>query len=174
MYQFCQWFCQWVVWWCTSRQFLENNQKISFFSLVHPPCLSAICSSSNSYSIYIYMPWPFPPVWGVADNTHKTKTMGVLLLSSSNDEGPSRVWMALLIVYDSKWMLLIKKEGLTVSFYYLDNLSLSFFFFFCPRHSPPTHVVKSAQVHPLFKGYIYLAIFALQNKFLFTFLGLHT
>ena len=45
----------------------------------------------------IYIPWPFPPVWGVANNTKETtKTMGVLFCSSSNDEGPSRVWMALL------------------------------------------------------------------------------
>ena len=45
----------------------------------------------------IYIPWPFPPVWGVADNTKETtKTMGVSLRSSSNDEGSSRVWMALL------------------------------------------------------------------------------
>ena len=50
-----------------------------------------------SISILFYIPWPFPPVWGVADNTKETtKTMGVLLHSSSNDEGPSRVWMALL------------------------------------------------------------------------------
>ena len=35
------------------------------------------------YSIYI--PWPFPPVWGVADNTKETtKTIGVSLRSSSN------------------------------------------------------------------------------------------
>ena len=35
--------------------------------------------------------------WGVADNTKETtKTMGILLRSFSNDEGPSRVWMALL------------------------------------------------------------------------------
>ena len=45
----------------------------------------------------IYIPWPFHPVWGVADNTKETtKTMGVSLRSSSNDEGSSRVWMALL------------------------------------------------------------------------------
>ena len=44
-----------------------------------------------------YIPWPFPPVWGVADNTKETtKTMGVLLRSSSNDKEPSRVWTALL------------------------------------------------------------------------------
>ena len=49
-------------------------------------------------NIYLfYIPWPFPPVWGVADNTkEQTKTMGVSLRSSSNDEGSSRVWMALL------------------------------------------------------------------------------
>ena len=47
------------------------------------------------YSIYLfYIPWPFPPVWGVADNTKET--MGVSLRSSSNDEGSSRNWMALL------------------------------------------------------------------------------
>ena len=41
---------------------------------------------------------------GVADNTHthtkhkknKKKTVGVILRSSRNDKGPSRVWMALL------------------------------------------------------------------------------
>ena len=34
---------------------------------------------------------------GVADNTKETtKTMGISLRSSSSDEGPSRVWMALL------------------------------------------------------------------------------
>ena len=48
-------------------------------------------------SLSIYIPWPFPPVWGVADNTKETtKTIGVSLRSSSNDEGSSRVWMALL------------------------------------------------------------------------------
>ena len=49
------------------------------------------------FYIYIYMPWPFPPFWWVADNIKKTtKTMGVLPRSSSNNEGPSQVWMALL------------------------------------------------------------------------------
>ena len=39
----------------------------------------------------------FPPVLGVADNTKETtKTMGISLRYSSNDKGPSRVWMALL------------------------------------------------------------------------------
>ena len=45
----------------------------------------------------MYIPWLFPPVWGVADNTKETtKTMGISLRSSSNDEGPSRVWTTLL------------------------------------------------------------------------------
>ena len=47
-------------------------------------------------NLSIYIPRTFPPVWGVANNTKETKTMGVLLRSSSNDEGPSRVWTALL------------------------------------------------------------------------------
>ena len=47
--------------------------------------------------LFFFIPWPFLPFWGVADNTKKTtKAMGVLLLSSTNDEGPGRVWMALL------------------------------------------------------------------------------
>ena len=46
--------------------------------------------------ILFYIPRPLPPVWGVADNTKETtKTMGVSLRSFSNDEGSSRVWMAL-------------------------------------------------------------------------------
>ena len=47
-------------------------------------------------SIYLYT-LAVSPSWGVADNTKETtKTMGVSLHSFSNDEGPSRVWMALL------------------------------------------------------------------------------
>ena len=46
--------------------------------------------------IYIYT-LAVSPILGVADYTKKTtKTMGVLLRSSSNDEGPSCAWMALL------------------------------------------------------------------------------
>ena len=38
--------------------------------------------------VYIYVPWPFPPSWGVADNTKKaTKTMGFysVLLAVTRD-----------------------------------------------------------------------------------------
>ena len=77
----------------------------------HCFCCSFVLSAThqtggNGQGISIYIPWPFPPVWGVADNTKETnknkktnkqtKTMGVSLRSSSNDEGSSRVWMALL------------------------------------------------------------------------------
>ena len=58
-----------------------------------PPTDQCYCEPS------IYIPWPFPPVWGggVADNTKRQqKTMGVLPYSSSNDKGPGLVWMALL------------------------------------------------------------------------------
>ena len=56
-----------------------------------------ICHEVSEHHRSIYIPWPFPPVWGVADNTKETtKTVGVSLSSFSNDEGPSRVWMALL------------------------------------------------------------------------------
>ena len=37
-----------------------------------------------------------PSLGGSRQRRETTKTMGVLLLSSSNDEGPNRVWMALL------------------------------------------------------------------------------
>ena len=48
-------------------------------------------------SVYLYTLAVSPSLGGVADNTKETtKTMGVLLLSSSKDEGPGRVWMALL------------------------------------------------------------------------------
>ena len=47
--------------------------------------------------IYYIYTFAVSPSWGVADNTKETtKTMGVSLRSFSNDEGPSRVWMALL------------------------------------------------------------------------------
>ena len=66
----------------------------------HDP-LIILSQVSLSLSFYIhlsiYITWLFPPVWGVADNTKETtKTMGVSLSSSSNDEGLSRVWTALL------------------------------------------------------------------------------
>ena len=61
-----------------------------------PRVFDAICEV-YSHSLSVYIPWPFPPVWEVADNTKETtKTMGISLRSSSNDKGPSRVWMALL------------------------------------------------------------------------------
>ena len=54
------------------------------------------CSVSHVHYLSIYL-GRFPQFWGVADNTKKTtKTMGVTLRSSSNDEGPGWVWMALL------------------------------------------------------------------------------
>ena len=37
-----------------------------------------------------------PSLGGSRQHKKTTKTLGVLLRSSSNDEGPSRVWMALL------------------------------------------------------------------------------
>ena len=30
----------------------------------------------QSSSFYIYIPWPFPPVWGVADNTKEQRNNG--------------------------------------------------------------------------------------------------
>ena len=53
-----------------------------------------LCSPST---IYIYTLAVSPSLWGVANNTKETtQSMGNSLRSSSNDEGPSRVWMALL------------------------------------------------------------------------------
>ena len=49
------------------------------------------------FSLYT-VPWPFPPVWGVADNTKKQQC-SVPLHSSSNDKGPSQVRMALLVSF---------------------------------------------------------------------------
>ena len=34
--------------------------------------LNAIIKFAQEHEILFYIPWPFPPVWGVADNTKKT------------------------------------------------------------------------------------------------------
>ena len=53
-------------------------------------------ANTKSIEVYLYT-LAVSPSWGAADNTKETtKTMGVSLRSFSNDEGPSRVWMALL------------------------------------------------------------------------------
>ena len=78
---------------------LEEQSEIPIVFVVSFVLLATPQTGGNGegISIYIYIPWPFPPVWGVADNTKETtKTIGVSLRSSSNDEGSSRVWMALL------------------------------------------------------------------------------
>ena len=47
--------------------------------------------------LYLYTLAVSPSLGGIHDNTKETtKTMGISLRSSSNDEGPSRVWMAVL------------------------------------------------------------------------------
>ena len=59
--------------------------------------ISLMLKTIYIYIFYLYTLAVFRPVWGVADNTKETtKTMGISLRSSSSDEGPSRVWMALL------------------------------------------------------------------------------
>ena len=68
-----------------SRQHKRNKQKQWGFHSVLPAmtrdpaefgwhCWSntAHPPPSSTTSIYIYIPWPFPPVWGVADNTKET------------------------------------------------------------------------------------------------------
>ena len=42
-----------------------------FNQLAKKNCLKFF-SSIKTNSIYIYIPWSFPPVWGVADNTKET------------------------------------------------------------------------------------------------------
>ena len=65
-----------------------SEHVIAPIGLGHPCTQRVICNHQNCY-----LSWLFPPVWGVADNTKETtKTMGIPLRSSSNDEGPSRVW----------------------------------------------------------------------------------
>ena len=55
-----------------------------------------IFTKSDIY-LSIYIPWPFPPsLGGSRQHKRNNKTMGISLRSSSNDEGPSRVWMVLL------------------------------------------------------------------------------
>ena len=47
-------------------------------------------------SIYLYTSAVSPSLGGSRQHKRATKTTGTPLRSSSNDEGPSRVWMALL------------------------------------------------------------------------------
>ena len=49
--------------------------------------------NNNKLSIYL---GPFPQFGGSRQHRRNNKTMGISLRSSGNDEGPSRVWMALL------------------------------------------------------------------------------
>ena len=65
-----------------------HQEPFISFTYMATDIIALYFNKSNKYSIYIYIPWPFHPFWGVADNTKKTtKTRGVLLRSSSNDEG---------------------------------------------------------------------------------------
>ena len=81
----------------TVLEWLVRLFNICFMLSIVPVDWVIACMVPLYKGLSIYIPWPFPPVWGVADNTKEaTKTMGVSLRSSSNDEGSSRVWMALL------------------------------------------------------------------------------
>ena len=51
---------------------------------------------SQSLIFYLYTLAVSPSLGGSRQHKETTKTLGVLLHSSSNDEGPGRVWMALL------------------------------------------------------------------------------
>ena len=77
------------------RELMYNDKYVTRYYFKY--LSKSNCSQWKTGDLSIYIPWPFPPVWGVADNTKETtKTIGVSLRSSSNDEGSSRVWMALL------------------------------------------------------------------------------
>ena len=65
---------------CSSKRVVSRRIWIAF-----------TCVIGGNMSIYLYT-LAVSPSWGVADNTK----VGVSLRSFSNDEGPSRVWMALL------------------------------------------------------------------------------
>ena len=81
------------------------------------------------YSIYI--PWPFPPVWGVADNTKEaTKTVGVLLRSSSNDEGLGKKFEILLTLSAPQDVpyVIIKRSGVNFGWkYFIFSLPFTYF-----------------------------------------------
>ena len=58
----------------------------------------------NISYLSIYIPWPFPPVWGVADNTKEQQKQWVISLrSSSDDEGPSRVYLFIFFFFFFSW-----------------------------------------------------------------------
>ena len=58
--------------------------------------ISAVSGSlKTKKSIHLYTLAVSPSLGSSQQHKETTKTMGVLLRSSSNDEGPDRVWMAL-------------------------------------------------------------------------------
>ena len=59
--------------------------------MLHAETVAILMTRLFSYTLAV------SPILRVADNTKKTtKTIGVLLRSSSSDEGPGQVWMTLL------------------------------------------------------------------------------
>ena len=60
-------------------------------------------NNNNNNNLSIYIPWPFPPVWGVADNTGQT-TFVLSLRNFMQEEGiPSPLTLSLLVAfYDTK------------------------------------------------------------------------
>ena len=70
------------------------------FSCFHIVSISYVIVYFCQLSIYLYTLAVSPSLGGSRqhkrNNKNKNKTMGISLRSSSNDEGPSRVWMALL------------------------------------------------------------------------------
>ena len=59
--------------------------------MFHAETVAILMTRLVSYTLAV------SPILRVADNTKKTtKTIGVLLRSSSSDEGPGQVWMAQL------------------------------------------------------------------------------
>ena len=55
-----------------------------------------VLTNITCYTFYLYTLAVSPSLGGSRQHKRNNKTMGISLRSSSNDEGPSRVWMALL------------------------------------------------------------------------------
>ena len=68
----------------------------SFLFMVASFVLFLVSNIQSNIYIYLYTLAISPSLGGSRQHKRTTKTMGNPLRSSSNDEGPSRVWMALL------------------------------------------------------------------------------
>ena len=99
--------CDMLMSWSLACNVGHKISKITSFTVTSQCPLDKWCNSYEvllskvllvilSLTIILYTLAISPGLWGSRQHRRNNKTMGISLRSSGNDEGPSRVWMALL------------------------------------------------------------------------------